>query len=109
MKLVIIESPYAGDVEANIRYARECMTDSLLRGEAPYCSHLLFTQDGVLDDNIPEERMLGINAGLEWGKKAEITAVYTDRGISSGMRYGIESAEKNGRPIEYRSIYKNSI
>lgn len=31
MKLVILESPYAGDVEANVAYARRCVRDSLLR------------------------------------------------------------------------------
>jgi hypothetical protein len=50
MKKVIIESPFAGDVKKNIEYARKCMRDSLLRGEAPLASHLLYTQDGILDD-----------------------------------------------------------
>ena len=40
MKLVILESPYAGDVEANVEYARACVRDSLSRGEAPIASHL---------------------------------------------------------------------
>src|SRR6185312_4969110 len=31
MKLVIIESPYAGDIEANVAYARKCMHDALMR------------------------------------------------------------------------------
>lgn len=104
MPLVIIESPYAGDVEANVAYARRCMADSLRRGEAPYCSHLLFTQPGILDDTVPAERTLGIAAGLEWGKQADLTAVYIDRGISSGMQQGIDSAKKNRRKVEYRSL-----
>ena len=29
MKKVIIESPYAGDIERNIKYARVCLKDSL--------------------------------------------------------------------------------
>ena len=53
---VIVESPYAGDVERNERYARACIRDCLLRGEAPFASHLLYTQAGVLDDTIKEER-----------------------------------------------------
>jgi hypothetical protein len=48
MKLVIIESPYAGEVEANVAYARACMRDSLGHGEAPIASHLLYTQPGIL-------------------------------------------------------------
>ena len=103
--LVILESPYAGDVERNINYARVCMRDSLLRGEFPFASHLLYTQEDVLDDNVPQERMMGIDAGLEWGKHAKKTVVYTDFGISSGMLYGINKALDENRPIEYRKLY----
>lgn len=104
MKLVIIESPYAGDVEKNTEYARACVRDSLARGEAPIASHLLYTQPGILVDEIPEERRWGIAAGLAWGKVAEATAVYTDLGISRGMEYGIDHAEQCGREVEYRTI-----
>lgn len=104
MKLVIVESPYAGDVEANVEYARRCIRDSLSRGEAPIASHLLYTQPGVLRDEVPSERQWGIDAGLAWGKVADITAVYTDRGVSKGMQYGIAAAEAVGRKIEYREI-----
>ena len=104
MKLVIIESPYAGDVEKNVKYARMCVKDSLARGEAPIASHLLYTQEGILDDNNPEERQWGIDAGLAWRKVAETTVVYTDLGISGGMKYGIKAAEAAGIPIEYRRI-----
>lgn len=106
---VILESPFAGDVETNISYARKCMRDCFMRGEAPIASHLLYTQDGILDDLIPEERTLGIEAGLLWGDLAERTVVYTDLGISRGMQYGIERAEKMGRPIEYRSINSDNL
>ncbi len=105
MRRVILESPYAGDVEKNVRYARACLHDCFMRGEAPIASHLLYTQPGVLDDNNPEERKLGIEAGLIWGSLAEATVVYTDRGMSRGMEYGIKKAVSEGRPIEYRKLY----
>lgn len=105
---VIIESPFGNKdphvVLQNITYARRCMRDCLERGENPYASHLLFTQEGILDDNDPEERTWGIDAGLDWGQFAEKTVVYTDRGMSSGMQYGIKNAEKVNRPIEYRTL-----
>ena len=104
MKLVVIESPYAGDIERNVAYARRCMHDSLSRGEAPLASHLLYTQPGILDDGIDLERQLGIDAGLAWGAQAELTAVYEDLGISGGMKCGIVNAVRAGRPIEYRRI-----
>jgi len=103
MKLVIIESPFAGDIERNKLYAIECMKDCLKRGEAPFASHLLYTQ--CLDDNIKEERELGIKAGLEWGKNAIETIVYTDYGISNGMKIGISKAIEEGRLIHYRNLF----
>jgi hypothetical protein len=104
MRLVILESPFAGDEQANIDYARLCVRDSLMRGEAPIASHLLYTQPTILDDSVPEERQHGIDAGLAWGIVADATIVYTDRGISAGMYYGIESAHLALRDVEFRSI-----
>lgn len=104
MRRVILESPYAGDTDANIAYARRCVRDCLYRGEAPIASHLLYTQPGILDDNDPDERWLGIGAGLSWLRGANATVVYTDLGISSGMRHGITAAEEIGLPVEYRTL-----
>lgn len=109
MVRVILESPYAADspegVAANVLYARLCLRDSLLRGEAPIASHLLYTQEGVLDDRIPDERRLGIEAGLAWGAEPDVlTAVYTDHGISRGMKLGIERARTQGRRVEERRL-----
>jgi hypothetical protein len=104
MKRVVLESPYAGDVAANIEYARRCIRDSLERGEAPIASHLLYTQDGILDDNNPEQRRLGIDAGHAWMPLADAVVVYTDRGISAGMAFGIGRAQAHDIPIEYRSL-----
>jgi len=67
-KLVIIESPFRGENDSetklNILYAKACVKDGLSRGEYPYASHLFYTQEGVLNDNNPLKRELGINAGF---------------------------------------------
>lgn len=98
--ITIIESPYACrgpdgavdqvGIEINVEYARACMRDSLLRGEAPYASHLLYTQPGVLKDEVPGDRELGITSGFEFKRVADIVAVYTDLGISAGMQRAID-------------------
>lgn len=104
MLKVIIESPYAGDVQENIEYARQCLLDSLNRGEAPIASHLLHTQ--VLDDNEPEQRKTGINAGHAWLGVADVLAVYTDLGVSPGMFTAISKVtdKAKGPRIEFRSL-----
>ena len=103
--LVIIESPYMGSVQRNIAYAQQCMGDSLKRGEAPFASHLLYTQ--ILDDTIPQQRMMGMQRAFEWYRCADLMAVYTDRGISSGMQKGMEVAEQLKIKIEYRKLNGN--
>lgn len=106
MGLVIIESPFSGDVENNIQYARKCMLDSIFRGESPFASHLLYTQ--VLDDNKEDERKLGMYCGFEVMKKADFVAVYNDLGISDGMNEGIKRAKELGLKVEYRSLLDNN-
>jgi hypothetical protein len=102
MKRIILETPYAGDTEKYLIYARECMRDCLYRGEAPMASHLLYTQ--CLDDTIKNERMLGINAGFVWRKSADYTVVYIDHGISRGMQLGIDHAKKINHEVKYRRL-----
>jgi hypothetical protein len=102
-RLVVVESPYAGtpeEIERNTRYARACMRDCLVRGDAPIASHLLYTQAGVLRDEVPEERALGIEAGLLWARSADASIVYVDLGLSRGMRQGIERAVIEDRLVE---------
>lgn len=119
MQYAIIESPYAGDVEANVAYARDCMRDSILRGEVPFAGHLLFTQ--VLDDADPQQRSKGIRMHLaiadaiveccvdigihpNIGEHSVVMAVYTDRGISPGMQQGIEYASKKRVEVQFRTL-----
>lgn len=102
---VIIESPYAGDIDRNLTYARRCLLDSLQREEAPFASHLLYIQ--VLDDTDPIQRRWGMEAGFIWHKGACASVVYTDYGVSSGMRVGIQAAEELGLKVEYRTIGEN--
>lgn len=104
MRKVIVESPFAGDVKKNLRYLRACLRDCLLRGEAPFASHAIYTQPGVLNDADPIDRDNGIHAGFAWRMAAELTVVYTDLGTSNGMTYGIKHSEAFGIPVEYRSL-----
>jgi len=103
-RLVILESPFAGNIELNIKYARLCMKDCFSKGEFPFASHLIYTQEGILNDNIPEERELGTRAGFAWAKHAEVSVIYTDLGITRGMKKGIDDALDNGRKVEYRKL-----
>ena len=107
MKRVLIESPFAGEIDRNQMYARFCSHHTVTQyKESPYASHLFFTQEFILDDDVPEERMLGIDAGLAWGEAAQMTVVYVDLGLSSGMAYGIANAlsAEPVRRVDYRQL-----
>jgi len=108
MKKVIIESRFsAANVEGLVRnkkFTLACMRDSFMRGEAPYASHVIYAQTHILDDFIAHERAIGMHAGFLWGDLGELTIVYVDLGISTGMQMGIDHAIKMGRPVEYRTL-----
>lgn len=108
MTKVVIESPLAADTEegreANRQYALRCCRDAVLSREAPYASHLFFDRPGLLDATRPAEREAGMLAGFAWGAAADLVAVYIDRGISEGMRRGIDRAKAAGQRVVYRSI-----
>lgn len=98
---VIIESPFAGGFN-NVKYARRCVLDSLSRNESPYASHLLYTQKGLLDDSIPDQRRMGIAAADRWLQVADFVAVYADNGITRGMVIGIVKAVRLDKPVRIR-------
>ena len=108
LNMVLVESPLSAStllgLVRNKKYARACFRDCLSRGEAPYASHLLYAQEGVLNDSLPEERALGMLAGFIWGQQAKLTVVYTDLGISPGMQLGIERAQLEQRLVEIRQL-----
>jgi hypothetical protein len=111
-KLVVIESPHCGataeKTRENTRYAVQCMRDSMRRGESPFASHLLYPQVLVRSDcdADPEERRVGIQCGFDWGAKADLVAVYSDRGISEGMQAGIDRAHAAGQTVVHRSVHR---
>lgn len=105
---VLIESPLSAPSQTglglNQLYGRAALRDSLLRGEAPMASHLLYAQTFVLDDTDPAEHEIGMLAGFSWLPLVERVVVYVDRGISLGMKEGIRRAEVLGVDVEERSL-----
>lgn len=105
-KLVIVESPFREtdyySQEQHRLYLLHAMADCYARGEAPIASHHLATE--VLSDDDEYERELGIRCGLAWGRHADLIAVYSDIGLSPGMKRAIAHYKELGKPIEWRSL-----
>ena len=84
---IVIESPYAGDTYRNMRYLDACVRDALGRGETPYASHRMLTS--ALHDHVPEQRSVGMEAGLAMAlhlaQSGASVVFFIDYGWSEGM------------------------
>ena len=109
MKLVYICSPYAGDIEANVCFARTACLYAAEHGCAPVAVHLLYPQ--LLDDNIPAQREIGIQMGLRVLASCDELWICGER-ISHGMSCEIVEAVQLGIPIRNLSteqIHRESL
>lgn len=96
--IVYICSPYAGDIERNIKAARKYSRHAVNNGFIPVAPHLLFPQ--FLNDADPKERELGLFFGNALMSKCSEVWVFGER-ISAGM----ESEIKRARWKNYRLRY----
>ena len=94
MKTAYICSPYSGDVKRNKQYARELTARAIQLGYAPITPHLYITE--CFDDNDPEQRDLGLNAGIALLSVCDIIIVGKRYGISDEMEREIFKARRLG-------------
>ena len=88
-KLVYIASPYSGDVERNVAFAKAACRYAMNQGVTPIASHLLYPQ--MLDDGVPEERLRILKVCEEvWVCGSE---------LSSGMEQEIRAARQLQIPL----------
>ena len=108
-RLVLLELPYESktkeELEKYIEYAESCIDDCFERGESPFNYHLFHPPEIILRNNESKERKLRIEADLAWMELADAIVVYTDLGITKGMKRGIERAKEIDKIIEHRQLY----
>lgn len=92
MKKIYVCSPYRGEIEKNIKYARNICRAIALEGNIPVAPHIYFTQ--FLDDEIEEERRIAMKMNLELIKNCDEILICGDN-ISEGMKEEISFAEEN--------------
>lgn len=98
--VVMIESPYSGDIDRNIRYLLLCVAETgTVYDEVPYASHLYMTQHPRCRDfytcDYDEKwtvltRDIAIENSQSFRHRCDKSIFYTDLGWSRGM----ESAKK---------------
>lgn len=102
-KLVYMASPYSGDVENNVAFAKAACHYAMEQGVTPLASHLLYPQ--LLDDAVPEERKLGTEMGIRLLKACDEIWVCGSH-ISQGMEQEILAAKQFGIPMKQVSEQK---
>ena len=114
MSVVMIESPYSGNIDRNIRYLALCGFDSgILHDECSYASHGLMTQHPrsknlfISDydkkwDVFTREQAIEMSQRIR--KRCDKTVFYVDLGWSSGMKAAKEYCIKNNLPYEERNL-----
>lgn len=93
-KLCYVCSPYRGNTERNIEYAKELTQLVLDNGYAPITPHLYLTQ--VLDEDDLEQRTLGMAAGTEILMQCRYILIGSRYGLSEGMMAEIKTAYEAG-------------
>ena len=95
-KLVYIASPYAGDVEKNVEFAKAACRYAMEQNCTPIAVHLLYPQ--YLDDNDPIQRESGLCMGHRVLEACDELWLCGSR-ISTGMAMELQEAQKLGIPV----------
>lgn len=96
--IVYICSPFAGDIDANVKAARAYSRFAVEAGYIPIALHLLFPQ--FLNDADPKERQLGLFFGNALMSKCSEVWVF-GKNISHGMEAEIERAKWKNYRLRY--------
>jgi hypothetical protein len=97
MKKIFVCSPFAGEVDRNVRVAKQLCRMVMEAGHAPFAPHLLYPR--FTNDTAAAQRAAGIACGLAFMETCDEVWVFTGNGISRGMRQEIEHAERLGKPV----------
>ncbi len=97
MKKIFVCSPFAGEVDRNVRIAKRLCRMVMKAGHAPFAPHLLYPR--FTDDTVPTQRATGIACGLAFMETCDEVWAFVGNGISSGMRQEIDHARRLGKPV----------
>ena len=96
MKIIYVASPYAGDIQKNMEFAKRACRHVMNEGHAFFAPHLLCPS--LLDDSQPQVRQLGIDMGLAMLEHCDELWCYGDH-ISHCMMQEIAEADSLGVPV----------
>lgn len=106
MKKIFICSPFRGDIEENTKAAQFFAKVIIGTGRIPIAPHLYFPQ--FLDEDNPNERMNGIEMGLELMDVCDEVYVLGFN-ITEGMRFELNHAREKRIPVRLYDEYMNAV
>lgn len=112
VSVVMIESPYSGDIDRNVRYLSLATLHSGTLGELPYSSHSYMThpraKNFFVSDYDPKwdvwTRDQAIERSHVMRHRCDRTVFYTDLGWSSHMKAAKKYCVDNNLPFEERTV-----
>jgi hypothetical protein len=113
--IIVLESPYSGNIATHVQYAQRAMLDARKRGEIVLVPHLLWTQHHLCPtvfvsdyDEKYDVKGCGRDESLEQIRTlrgvADKVVFYMDYGMSPGMRAGREDCLAHKYTMEERYI-----
>ena len=100
LPLVYVASPLSGDITGNVKRANAHCRFVVANQAIPFAPHAFFT--GFLNDDIKEEREIGMFLGKEMLRKCNALWAFCDNGEpSKGMQEEIELAKELDIPVRY--------
>lgn len=100
-RLAYVCSPYRGDTEYNVRYARELCRHAIDAGYVPIAPHLMYP--GILDDDNADERQQAMQLNSAILHRCDVLVLGRSP-ITEGMAYELSAFNKKIRvfPIDYK-------
>lgn len=95
-KLVYIASPYSGEIEKNVAFAKAACKYAIEQDCAPIAVHLIYPQ--LLDDGVPKERETGLQLGIQVLNVCDELWLCGET-ISEGMQGEWDAAVRRGLPV----------
>lgn len=100
--IIYVATPYRAETEPQfenqLKYTQDICRDLMLKGHTIIAPHLMYPS--FLDDNIKEERDIGIQGALKLLSVCDRFVLGVNYGISEGMRAEIKMAKSLGLVVE---------
>lgn len=106
-RIVFVEGPFSGDIQANVRFTLKAMTTLRRKGFFPFASHVQWTMHHLaphfyVTDFDPKYQLQNCGRAVSMEqlkcirRRCAQVLFFTERGTSSGMKEGLDHCSEEG-------------